>query len=268
MKNVVLIPIGGLCNRIRFICSSYEFMEKWAKIYVIWLQTDECNIKMENLFSLPYDIKVVNYDITGKGGRKYIYLILKLIITHSRRFISQLDFSHSTKGNSEEMAAEFKEKFTKHTMFCAGCEKIKETYSTEIMKPTDEIQKMVQENIKDYPDYVSMHIRRTDFYEAIKRSPVKSFEKYIESEIRNGNKIYLATDDKDLKEKLVQKYKPYIYTQDVSSFSRNDGVGIREAYVDLLCLSKGKREYGSFGSSFSEVASVIGGIELITVTDT
>ena len=56
--------------------------------------------------------------------------------------------------------------------------------------------------------------------------------------------------------------KIIVYKKEMNRDTPN---GIRDAVVDLYCLSKTKYIYGSYWSSFSDIAARIGEIRLITL---
>ncbi|GAF04931.1 O-fucosyltransferase family protein [Saccharicrinis fermentans] len=74
-------------------------------------------------------------------------------------------------------------------------------------------------------------------------------------------KFFLATDDKDIKKELLEKYPKHIFTNE-TPLSRNSAEGIKGALVDFLCLSNAKLIIGSSSSSFSSEAANYGNIDL------
>ena len=95
-----------------------------------------------------------------------------------------------------------------------------------------------------------------------RKSPLELFTAKIEEEIKNGYSIYIASDDIDLKKELTKQYGPSIIMQPLDCVTRNSHEGIEEAMIDMLCLAMSKKIYGSFGSTFSSVASYIYGAPL------
>lgn len=77
--------------------------------------------------------------------------------------------------------------------------------------------------------------------------------------------IYIATDDIMLKRDLQKEYFPYIFGQGLNNIQRDSVSGMEEAYTDLLCLANAEVIYGSYWSSFSEMAATIGKRDLIVV---
>lgn len=74
----------------------------------------------------------------------------------------------------------------------------------------------------------------------------------------------MATDDLETENELIEKFTYKIITYK-KELSRNTKKGIIDALIDLYCLSKTKYIFGSYWSSFSDIASRIGKIEVVTI---
>lgn len=111
-----------------------------------------------------------------------------------------------------------------------------------------------------------MHIRRTDQFNSIKYSPIELFEEKIDDVLSKKTDVvfYLSTDDPTVENRLKAKYQDKIFVRK-KEFNRNTITGIQDAVVDMFCLSKTSVIYGSFASSFSEIAARIGNIDCIFV---
>lgn len=73
--------------------------------------------------------------------------------------------------------------------------------------------------------------------------------------------IYLATDDESVKQELKKRYgKRLIYVKDKADHSSI--AGIQGGIVDMYVLARTQKIFGSFHSSFSELAAQIGNIPL------
>ena len=103
------------------------------------------------------------------------------------------------------------------------------------------------------------HIRRTDNVKSIKFSPDDLFINKAKVLIENDNKVkfFLATDDAEVRTKFRRLFGWHCVTRDVAE--RHSINGVEDAVVDMLLLSSCKRGvYGSYWSSFSEVAAEVG----------
>ena len=77
----------------------------------------------------------------------------------------------------------------------------------------------------------------------------------------DNTKFYVASDDNEIKETLKSKYPTRIITL-MDDTDRNSLAGMKFAVLDLFCLSKTQKIIGSVGSSYSQIASEIGGINV------
>lgn len=103
-------------------------------------------------------------------------------------------------------------------------------------------------------------IRRTDNENAISNSPTSLFVQEIKSKLalEPDTKFFLSIDF--IKDELFLKQT---FPENIFSYpkilDRNDEKGIKDALVDMLCLSKASKICGIFFSSFSEAASYFSG---------
>lgn len=85
----------------------------------------------------------------------------------------------------------------------------------------------------------------------------------MDAEIKKNvnTKFYVASDDDEVKESLKSKYPDRIITL-MDNTDRNSLEGMKFAVLDLFSLSKTNKIIGSVGSSYSQIAAEIGGIEV------
>ncbi|GAB4396113.1 MAG: hypothetical protein OHK0053_09260 [Microscillaceae bacterium] len=132
--------------------------------------------------------------------------------------------------------------------------------------PQPDIWQAVQETVGQQSPLVGLHIRRGDHQQARQYSPLERFIEKMEEEISQnpGVFFFLATDDVAIAQQLSWQYKERIITR-FRVLPRHQTVGIKEAMVDLYCLAQAQRVYGSYFSSFSEIAARLGQIPEIKV---
>ncbi|WP_341220838.1 hypothetical protein [Polaribacter atrinae] len=136
-----------------------------------------------------------------------------------------------------------------------------------IFKPNNDLQAKIDRISLNYKHTVGIHIRRTDHLASIEKSQTSKFITLIEDSLKINKErtFFLATDDKVLKEELIVKFGAKIITNEVKSYDRNKSSSIENALIDLYCLSRTEKIFGSFHSSFSQTAAIIGKINVITV---
>ncbi|RYE14015.1 MAG: hypothetical protein EOP45_20290 [Sphingobacteriaceae bacterium] len=136
--------------------------------------------------------------------------------------------------------------------------------SFTLFKLTPELQKVIDNRVLLYTDKtIGLHIRRTDHVDAIGNSPLGLFVDKIQAEILNDSSVnfYLSTDDPSTENQLKELFGERIITYE-KDFSRDTPQGIKDAVLDMYGLANTTKIYGSFNSSFSDVASRIGNIPL------
>ena len=73
--------------------------------------------------------------------------------------------------------------------------------------------------------------------------------------------IYLATDSEEVKREMKERYGDRIFCSGKKA-DRGSLEGIREGITDMYTLARTQKIYGSYQSSFSDMAAQIGGTPL------
>lgn len=265
---IILNPIGGLANRMRAIASGISFsIDNNVKIKSIeWAINSELHCPFQELFEpVSNNIKVNDISNLRKlffldNPRKQNLYISKLFQFNRANdkivgFIPDISvFLERNYNNKKPVIIQSGYTFYNFTP---------ELYR-KIFIPKKHIIQIADDRIKNHPRTIGLHIRRTDNKMSIENSPIELFIDKInyELDIDRNTKFYLATDDENTKRDLYFRYADKIIFSD-SKASRNTKEGIMEALVEMLCLSSCCKIYGSFWSSFSEAAALIGNTELI-----
>ena len=138
-------------------------------------------------------------------------------------------------------------------------------YLAQCLRPIPELQARIDAITSRYRKRhtTGLHIRRTDNAASISQSPDEAFLRAIDERIAADADalFFVATDDEDFKQRLIEVYPGRIITQQTEN-RRDTAGGIQCAVVDVWCLAMTDGIVGSAHSSFSEVAAEIGGIKL------
>jgi len=246
---IILVPYGGLINRMRVISAGYQYSKiKHEKLIVLWERNHEINCRFEILFQKIPGLNIIQSSNLILWYKKIIFSILKNK-TPFYKEVTRDNFSnkqynkyylntcHQFFGNYNDLCM-----FKPHLVFI------------------EEASKYISENT------IGVHIRRTDHIIAIENSPLSQFERAIEKEIINDSnvKFYLSTDDIKVENELIEKFKERIITRK-KIFNRNNSEGIKDALIDFIALSLSKRIYGSYLSSFGEFAAIYGKKQFIII---
>lgn len=152
-------------------------------------------------------------------------------------------------------------------MYVCTCEELIYATDFSIFLPTDELQVIIDECSKQFkPSTIGLHIRRTDNISSIENSPLYLFENAINDELAKNisTNFYVTSDDAKVEMELKQKFGNKIIIRQ-KQYERENEAGIKDAVVDMYLLSKTSKIYGSYWSSFSDIASRIGNIPLIVL---
>lgn len=233
MKDIV--PIGGLCNRLRVIASGLQ----WAGsegLRVHWYVSEEMNANYTDVFETPNGVKLVE--------TKGVPLFDRLALSKRIPFF----------GKNWQIT----------------CENWLKVLDFSFVKPTSEMQAIVDSRCAEFPNkVVGVHIRRTDNAESIRLSPSSAFVREMKRAVDDdGIEAFFVASDSDEEKRMLRKEfgdNRIITNEHVAS--RSDENGLKDAVVDLLMLSRTNKIIGSGWSSFSEVASYIGKIELVRALD-
>lgn len=274
---LIIEPCAGLSNRILALATGYHLARKYNhEIKLLWDVDYTVGAKIQDLFELPKDIKIIT--MTKAPIHQFPFLKLKSMLMRSR-YEKQCDISLNCAdvaenlkdcGSEEALGEIFK---TYNRIYIkAYCElyKIEDKSIFSIFKISPTI---MHKGCKVFDEIgeqtIGMHIRRTDHAEAIKRSPTELFIKKAEqlfTETDYSN-LFLATDDQNIEEKFKKMFGDKIIFYEGKNFTRRNTSGMEDSVVDLLALARCRIIYGSYGSTFSLMASYIGNSELIILEE-
>ena len=265
-KEITITPYGGLANRMRALNAVIEYARDTSiPVKVVWFSNFELNAKFSDIFELPsYDnleVKEAKFidRFLYRSPRRHTLWVPKLTTPmlfdttiYSSDFLALRDSGvlPETILNGGRVLIESCYEFGDYTS----------SYSKNFV-PTRDILQWVEEYIdKNFTsNTIGVHIRRTDNELSIKNSPLSLFCDAMKREIElcENTKFYVATDESELKRIFGNR----ILSIDTDC-NRNSLQGIKDAVKEMWLLSRTSKIYGSFYSSYSEVASQLGGIPL------
>ncbi len=264
----------GLCNRMRVIAATYRLGKRLNRdTKVLWAKNkEEINARFSDLFEKSNVIEVE--DIRSDNGIKE--LIKSKLHSQGKNRISRYVLRGIQKLYYDEVFDEFNARYleknhikkikrSKNT-FINSCYEFIETKSKDyrdIFEPVDSLKKEIERSTDRIgQNTIGVHIRRSDHKKAVKGSPEKEFVKVMNREVNVNDKVnfYLATDSSDVKSKFKSLFGEKLTLSKVP-ITRKNREGIRGAIIDLYCLSKTRKIYGSLESSFTRVAAELGDID-------
>jgi hypothetical protein len=259
---------GGLANRMRVISSALALQNGIGKqVQCYWVPKAELNARFEELF-LSIDV----LQIMDKVPFKYRFLKssfhdnpIKYFIANGINFMSDInlvlkdkdvvDVIWSQKMNLITLTESKKQLYLKTcSNFYGG------SIKSEFFIPVPAIQSIIMEKTSTFTNpVIGIHIRRTDNKKSILYSPTELFIQKIDQQLgaEPNTCFYLATDDLQEEKLLKNRYGSRIITHQ-KVLDRSSLKGIRDAMVDLYSLSATDAIWGSYWSSFSDMAATIG----------
>ena len=273
MKYLVVKPVGGLANRMRVLEASYNYAHAHeAKLIIIWEKNFSLNASFADCFEAINGAALINLDYNGtsvfaKLKRSFFDTIESAglsFFTTVKKYDADIDpWLNNTEPTSKSKA--FFDKLAKNQkgVFIETCYEFypnEKQYHLQIQK---DIKLNAYQLLLAYPSLIGIHVRRTDHTESIARSPIKRFIDEINNQLARKPDVafYLSTDSEDVVKQFKDLFTDKIVIG-VSVRNRHSKEGIIAALTDLCCLSQCKKIIGSFKSSFSERAAVMGRVPL------
>lgn len=260
---LIFIPYAGLGNRMRAIASAYKFsIDNNIGLDIHWNRENGLNASFYSLFKPVESLKIkdssfVSYFIYNHPSKTNL-TIPKLI----DKLFKRKSFYGIGINKLQELPNE-------NRIICSTYSQQGELYPlAEIFKPIDEIEKIINDNKRRFGKYtVGVHIRRTDNINSIKNSKIELFYEKIDSLFMENPdaKVFLCTDDVKTKEEIITKWGSEKIITYNSTLSRNSYKGIRDAVVELFTLASTDVIWGSYFSSYTEIASLLFNKELVII---
>ena len=269
-KEITIKPCGGLANRMRALNSVIEFAKLSSiPVRAVWFRNFELNAPFYDLFETP-DYSCFSLKEAGFFDR-FLYSSPSLNSLWMPFFITPILFD--TAIYSIQFVKEREDGSLSDTLLNGGRVFVESFYEfgdfsnamSRNFTPKADILSLVNEFVEENftSNTIGVHIRRTDNAMSIKNSPLSLFYDAMrrEIEICADTKFYVATDDAATKRELKEIFGDRILSIDTDC-NRNSLQGMKDAVREMWILSRTSKIYGSFYSSFSEVASQLGKVPL------
>lgn len=269
--SLTLVPSGGLANRMRAVVSAYDLcLQTGAELTVYWYCDWALNAPFHSIFEpvsgLPQitvrDARGLDFLLYDRPRRRNLWLP-KL----ARAILFARHIDEWTVTPRKHQGFDFTEWQRGHKCWMSCYQEFGEVpveLYARLFTPVAEIREKVEAYKAQFaPHTIGMHIRRTDHAEAISQSPTSLFLDAAQKELamHPDLKVYLATDNEEVKAEMREALGPRLITPTVEA-ARSSVSGIRDGLVDMYTLAATETIYGSAGSSFSPAAARIGGKRL------
>ena len=268
------MPVSGLANRIRAIASGVALARKTGRDpIVVWHRDSGLNAPFEAIFktdSLPFQLRetgALSYGLVYDIPRKRNLYLSALAPFFDRRLRI---FQDANKGfDSEESRIEsIVASSGRDIIIQSGFEfyKIDRALLNSIFHISDRVKRRMDEILGGEAPEAALQIRRTDNAKSISFSPLSSFDSIARRLVDSdpGIRIFLATDDGATKDFFRRTYPANVVLNPAEA-SRSTVEGIVDAAAELYIMAECRDIYGSYWSSYSEIAAMIGGSRLTVV---
>jgi len=272
MKSLTFVPEGGLANRMRAIASAYNLTKRTdIHLDIIWFKEWGMECRFCDIFEPIVEENINLRDSTfldwifNRNPRhRNLYLSKPFIKMRYDKIIwdSEMYALKDSKFDFEKWILSSHAK--SYMSSCIAFGSFSDDIYRKLFKPKEFILDRIKHNVSMFSNHtIGMHIRRTDNIDSIKNSPIELFIDKAKSEVENNTetKIFLATDDEDVKHVFKSTFPGRVICSEKVA-SRDNTDGIIDGTVDMYTLAKTDMIYGSYGSSFSVMASKIYGTPL------
>ena len=261
--------ICGLCNSMRAIATACRLASASdRRLRVIWHSSNELRAPFNELFCpLPDDITLyepsdVEYALKWEMPRKknlyastiYQTLAYKAVYSDTSNLIGYCGRDEALRQEICSMKG--------NILIISGLSI--GGYDAERMrmmfKPSQAVAKIIESRTSRFDAHtVGVHIRRTDNVRSIEDSPLHLFVGEMERILQQEplTRFFLATDDAGVMRELTGRFGDKIICGD-DNVSRDTLRGMMHATADLWALASTSRILGSFYSSFTDLAAVLG----------
>ena len=267
-KSLVLVPSGGLANRMRAIVSAVHLCRtEGARLRVVWFKDWGMQARFTDIFESP---QIEN--MTVKEASLWDYLLNDRPRQRNLYVSKWPQKLYYTGGVIEEqtITPRKQQNFDFHTWLRGRCYMscyqvfghFPSSLYTEVLRPSAAVLTMTNKLLSHFTPYtIGMHIRRTDHQEAILKSPTGLFIKAAQRELdaHPQLRIFLATDSEEVKHQFYDDFGLERIITATTAATRSSCEGIRAGMADMLALAHTQHIYGSAGSSFSEMAAILSG---------
>jgi hypothetical protein len=245
LEHLILVPQGGLCNRLRAIASALRLCRRLgAKCSLVWNWGNFWHVfaPIPTLDVLSFSPLCVANELNLRDVR------VEQRIVNVRLPTLKLRSGKLFWGNDESRI-----------------------YLDQVRDFLPQLSERLQSIVSDFAGRalkhtVGFHIRRTDNERSMEASPDEVFFAEAETVVAAGKSIFLATDNTRTEEIMDRRFPGKVITYPRRKTlakrwprRRFDPVALEDDLLDLFLLARTEYVVGSQFSSFSAIAIVLNG---------
>lgn len=276
---IIVKPQAGLGNRMRVINSCIILQKRnrhAATIKLLWETDNTLNCSFSDLFQPIENLDLIrsNYFLNYFAFFNY-QKTLSLKQNLKKRLLTPITRKFTYHDNDIIFPLRFNVDYwdntKKHFLIDTYSDFYDPGYGNyyHLFKPIVELQEKITNQLRQFVEpTIGVHIRRTDNLNSIERSQDELFFTCMYKRLKKNSRtlFFLSSDDLKTQELFKKEFGNNLITRFDKDLNRNNKIGAQDALVDLYVLAGTKEIIGSYGSSFSRVASLINGIPLTIIS--
>lgn len=260
-----IYPNGGLCNRLFALNSAIRLSEAIGHpLRAVWISRGDFGCRFDDLFDAPVEVGKWHY--FSHLGEDLSSRIEELIGRYLRWPPLRPKMFPTEVGHLADAGFDFESLGRQRRIdICATGLFYKGGGGFYPFKPRAHLQSQVDAVAAKFgPKTIGLHLRRTDHVQAIENSPTERFELEITRvlETEPDTTFFVASDAREEIERLSKRFPGKVIANPPATLDRDSLAGMEGAVIDLFSLARTQRILGSSGSTFSEAAGLLGGIDV------
>jgi hypothetical protein len=272
---LIICPEGGLGNRVRVLASAMALQEQYGcDMHCIWQRQEQVlNASFLSLFEPIQGLRIASTLPQLNGLRPVFsrYRWRRLWLQGLNRLQGIDRYLYEDSGHPGAIA----DALPDATRFLRSGHVLIRTWQAfadfsrylHRFQPTSSLRARVDSITSSFDsNVVGVHIRRGDHETSKRFSPLEGFQAWIDGHLqeRPSARFFLCSDDEEVHAHFSRLFGSRILAPD-RLLSRNSVEGVQDAVVDLYALSRTSLIVGSYHSSFSELAALLGQVPLHTI---
>lgn len=256
-----IMPVGGLCNRLYALHSAIRLSADLGQpLRMIWRVNDEIGCRLEDVITPPPEIgRTLSLDRLNRSPLG----ALRDALLRARQWppIGTAIGPRTIEAWVRE-GHDFRTLRPRHPVIRSWSLFYPGTEGFYPFRPAPHLAARIAALSADFDKTVGVHIRRTDHKPAIAHSPTDLFIARMDELVQADpeTRFFLASDSPEETARLDAAFPGRIRHAAPQTLARNAREGIEGAVIDLFTLAATQRVLGSFASTFSQAASLLGAI--------
>ena len=272
-RKVTLVPVGGLANRLRAVCSGIALaLREDCDMEILWFTREEMYCPYHRLFTLRPDLEAKGITIREANwkdrlfnvypNRNNLWLTTLPLLLQYDFFVSAHELQEWVENTPMRVEGVFKQNDWEHIIIYSRSSVIDERHMYHYIEPSVEVLQTCKVLMAGWSeDIVGLHIRRSHTRKYREFGSTELFIKTMQKMVEEDPQVefFLATNSLDERERLKTIFSGRVFTP-YTEPGRHTPEGIVDAFAEMLALSQTSRILATRDSTFSLVASKIGGI--------